>query len=120
MTLSKSRALCIAAVALLAACAVQPAPQPAATQPAAPQLAPQPAPPAVGFAPEVSDAAVAACRRALDAETDGTIEVTGTEFSQANNAVYMVVGANRAPWMCLVSADAAVQELRFIGDEGRL
>jgi hypothetical protein len=100
--------------------AAPPQSAPPSAAPPAPPAAAQPAPPAVGFAPEVSDAAVAACRRALDAETDGTIEVAGTEFSQANNAVYMVVGANRAPWMCLVSAKAAVQELRFIGDEGRL
>lgn len=99
--------------ALLAACAGE-APPP----PPAPPVATQPAPPDVGFAPEVSNAAVDACRRALDAETDGAIDVTGTEFSQANNAVYMVVGTNRAPWMCLVSSDAIVQELRFIGSEG--
>ena len=108
-------ALSVAAATLLSACVVQTPSQPA--QPA-PPVASQPAPPAVGFAPEVSNAAVNACRRALDSQTDGAVEVTGTEFSQANNAVYMVVGANRAPWMCLVSSDAVVQELRFIGSEG--
>jgi hypothetical protein len=102
-------ALSAAAATLLAACAVEAPSRPTSSQPA---------PPAAGFAPEVSNAAVEACRRALDAQTDGAIDVTGTEFSQANNAVYRVVGANRAPWMCLVSSDAVVQELRFIGSEG--
>ena len=104
----------LATASVLAGCVVetntQPAPQPAPALPA------QPAPPAVGFAPEVSDAAVSKCRLELDSMTDGVVEVTGTEFSQANSAVYMVVGANRAPWQCLVAADGRGDpELQFIG-----
>ncbi|MBK0399026.1 hypothetical protein H0I76_07480 [Limibaculum sp. M0105] len=84
------------------------------------QPASQPAPPSVGFSPDVSNAAVSACRNRLDSQTDGAIEVTGTEFSEANSAVYMVVGANRAPWRCLTSNRGEVAELMFIGDEGKL
>ena len=107
----------LACAAALAACADQPAPQSAP----APTPAAQPAPPAVGFAPEVSEAAVSKCRLELQSQTDGGVEVTGTEFSQANSAVYMVVGANRAPWRCLVSADGSGDPyLEFIGNEGAL
>jgi hypothetical protein len=107
----------LAAATLLAGCVVESNPQPAPSQPA-PPLASQPAPPEVGFSPDVTNAAVEACRRELDAQTDGAVEVTGTEFSQANSAVYMVVGANRAPWQCLVSNDGRGAELMFIGNEG--
>ena len=110
----------IAGATLLAGCVVENNPQPAPAQPSAPALAPQPSPPDVGFSPDVSNAAVDACRRAVDAQTDGAVEVTGTEFSQANNAVYLVVGANRAPWRCLVSNDGRVAEVMFIGSEGAL
>ncbi|SEA99290.1 hypothetical protein [Rubrimonas cliftonensis] len=109
-------AVAASAVAMLAGCVVQAPSQPAPAKPASSQ----PAPPAVGFAAEVTNAAVENCRRALDTQTDGAVEVTGTESSQANDAVYMVVGANRAPWMCLVSRNGAVQELRFIGSDGAL
>ena len=70
------------------------------------------------FDPAVSNAAVAACRNALDAQTDGGVTVVGTEFSQANSAVYMVVGTNQAPWRCLVSNDGRGAELMFLGSEG--
>lgn len=74
--------------------------------------------PSVGFSPDVSQTAVNACRNAVDAQTDGAVEVVGTEFSQANNAVYLVVGPQRAPWRCLVSNDGRVAEVMFVGSEG--
>jgi len=74
--------------------------------------------PNVGFSPDVSQRAVNACRAAVDAQTDGAVEVVGTEFSQANNAVYMRVGPQRAPWRCLVSNDGRVAEVMFVGSEG--
>jgi malic enzyme len=76
--------------------------------------------PNVGFSPDVSSVAVNACRNAVDAQTDGAVEVVGSEFSQANNAVYLVVGAQRAPWRCLVSSDGVVDEVMFVGSEGSL
>ena len=66
----------------------------------------------------VSNAAVSACRNALDAQTDGDVQVVGSEFSEANTAIYMRVGANGAPWRCLVSNDGVVAELMFVGSEG--
>lgn len=116
--------LALAALAL-SGCVVESQPQPptAAAQPSQAPAA-QPAPPQVGFSPDVSNAAVNACRDALDAETDGGVDVTGTgtgtEFSQANSTVYMVVGDNRAPWGCLVSNGGEGAELTFIGTEGTL
>ena len=109
--------LSIACVAALAACADQPSPQPA------PEPAPvaQPAPPAVGFSADVTDDAVSKCRLELDSRTDGAVEVTGTEFSEANSAVYMVVGDNRAPWRCLIDAAGRGDPyLEFMGNEGAL
>lgn len=51
----------------------------------------------LGMSPDVRNAAVDACRDALDAQTDGAVEVVGSDFSQANSAVYMYVGAKGAP-----------------------
>ncbi|MDU8911659.1 hypothetical protein [Aestuariicoccus sp. MJ-SS9] len=68
----------------------------------------------------VSDAAVTACRTTLDAETDGDVVVVGSEFSEAATAVYMRVGANGAPWRCLVSGDGSNPSLMFVGNEGTL
>lgn len=120
MKLNKTIAIAgLAAATLLAGCVVETNTQPAPQAPAAP--ATQPAPPAVGFSPDVSDAAVSKCRLELDSMTDGAVEVTGTEFSQANSAVYMVVGANRAPWQCLVAADGSGDpELQFIGNDSAM
>ena len=70
------------------------------------------------YDPSVSNAAVSACRSALDAQTDGDVQVVGSEFSEANTAIYMRVGANGAPWRCLVSSDGIVAELMFMGSEG--
>jgi len=72
------------------------------------------------FDPSVSDAAVNACRNALDATTDGAVRIVGSEFSQAATAVYMRVGANGAPWRCLVSTDGRNPSLMFMGTEGGL
>ncbi len=76
--------------------------------------------PNVGISPDVSNTALNACRSAVDAQTDGAVEVVGSEFSQANNAVYLVVGPQRAPWRCLVSNDGSVDEVMFVGSEGSL
>jgi hypothetical protein len=72
------------------------------------------------FDASVSDAAVRSCVSALDAQTDGEVRLAGTEFSQANSAVFMRVGANGAPWRCLVSNDGRGPELMFMGSEGAL
>lgn len=72
------------------------------------------------FDGSVSAAAIASCRAALDAQTDGSVTVVGTEFSQAATAVYMRVGANGAPWRCLVSQDGSNPDLMFMGSEGYL
>ena len=68
----------------------------------------------------VSDAARAACVSSLTAQVDGAVTVVGTEFSEANSAVYMHVGEFNAPSRCLVSNDGIVAETMFMGDEGAL
>ena len=96
----------------LAACAAQtqaPAPQ----QPASPI-------PNVGFSPDVSNAAITACRNALDAQTEGNIDVVGSEYSEANVVVYMTVGANRAPWKCFTANDGRYANTELMGSEGAL
>lgn len=80
--------------------------------------APNPIVPRVGFSPDVSTAALSACRAAVDAQTEGRVEAIGSEFSQAASAVYFVVGPQRAPWRCLTSNDGSVSEVMFIGSEG--
>jgi ABC-type glycerol-3-phosphate transport system substrate-binding protein len=70
------------------------------------------------FDPSVSNAAVDACRNALQADVGSSVNVVGTEFSQANSAVFMRVGSNGAPWRCLVSNDGRGPELMFMGSEG--
>lgn len=70
------------------------------------------------FDPAVSNVAVETCRRALDRETDGGVSVVGTEYSEANVAVYMRVGAQGAPWRCLVSNSGGATELMYMGSEG--
>ena len=67
-----------------------------------------------------SNAAVNACRNLLAAHTRGDVRVVGSEFSQANSAVYMRVGTNGAPWRCLVSNDGRNPSLMFVGSEGYL
>ena len=67
-----------------------------------------------------SDAAVSACRNLLASQTTGGVRVVGSEFSEANSAVYMRVGANGAPWRCLVSEDGTNPFVEFLGSEGAL
>ncbi len=105
---------CLAMAGLIAACAPVDAPSPGVAE-----ATPSPIPD-IGFDPNVSNAAVDGCVGALDAQTDGNVDVVASEFSQANTAVYMEVGPQRAPWRCLVSQDGQVAELSFLGDEGSL
>ncbi len=84
------------------------------------RLAPGSPPFVTTFSSSVSQASIDACRNKLDSQTDGTVQVVGTEFSQANNAVYMLVGSQRAPWRCLVSNDGRNPQVMFMGDEGSL
>ena len=72
-------------------------------------------------ASEVSDAAIDACLAAVRQETgEADVAVLSTEFSEANSLVMIGVGAQRAPWKCLVSNDGQVAEVSFTGDEGKL
>ncbi len=70
------------------------------------------------FDPSVSNTAVTVCQNTLAQQVDGGVTVVGTEYSEANVAVYMRVGANGAPWRCLVSNDGRGAELMFLGSEG--
>jgi hypothetical protein len=62
-----------------------------------------------------SDAATAACQNLMASQTDTSVRVVGSEFSEANSAVYMRVGANGLPWRCLVSADGSDPFVEFMG-----
>lgn len=107
---STSFAMLICGSALLAGCQTDSPSQPTASPV-----------PNVGFSADVTQVAIDACRAALAQEAPGAeIEVTGTEFSQANSAVYMALGPQRAPWRCLVSNDGRVSEVMFMGSEGAL
>jgi hypothetical protein len=88
-------------------------PTPAPEQPASPI-------PNVGFSPSVSDAAITACRNALDAQTEGNVDVVASEYSQANVVVYMTVGSNRAPWKCFTANDGSYANTELMGSEGAL
>lgn len=74
--------------------------------------------PNIGFDAQVSNAAVDACRDALSAQTSGGVDVVASEFSQANSTIYMTVGAQRAPWRCLVSNAGTGAELMYLGSDG--
>ena len=87
---------------------------------AAMPLAPSGPPFVTTFDPSVSETAVSACRSELEGMTEGGVSVVGTESSQANVAVYMRVGANGAPWRCLVSNEGRGASVMFMGDEGAL
>jgi hypothetical protein len=114
MTHSLKLALLALPALALTACA-------SGTQPPrpAPQLSPSPIP-NVGFSPDVSNAAISACRKAVDAQTEGSIDIVGSEYSEANIVVYMTVGANRAPWKCFTANDGRYAEVEFMGSEGAL
>ncbi|PHQ70722.1 MAG: hypothetical protein COB97_04150 [Paracoccus sp.] len=70
------------------------------------------------FDGSVSAAAFDACQSAMQAEINGPVEAVGSEFSQANSAVFFRVGSNGAPWRCLVSNDGRGAEVMFMGSEG--
>ena len=70
------------------------------------------------FDASVSDAAVSACQRAMAAEIGAPVPIVGSEFSQANSAVFFRVASNGAPWRCLVSNDGRGAEVMFMGSEG--
>ncbi len=72
------------------------------------------------FDGSVSNAAITSCRTELESMTDGGVTVVGSEFSEAATAVYMRVGANGAPWRCLVSNDGSNPSVMFMGNEGTL
>jgi hypothetical protein len=62
-----------------------------------------------------------ACLAAVSREANnGEVMVLSSEFSQANSLVMVGVGAQRAPWRCLVSNDGVVAEVFFAGSEGDL
>jgi len=95
--------------------------QPAMTET---QMPMQPAPGGPPFIqtidPSVSSAAIESCRATLAAQTQGGVQVVGAETSEAATAIYMRVGANGAPWRCLVSADGSNPSVMFMGSEGAL
>ncbi|MCB1419610.1 MAG: hypothetical protein KDJ74_11710 [Notoacmeibacter sp.] len=77
------------------------------------------APAAPAEASDVSEAAINACLAAVKNETgEPDVVMTSKEWSQANSMVMLGVGAQRAPWKCLVSNDGTVQEVSFTGSEG--
>ena len=101
--------------------AAPPAETPAATEPSTPPVAetkPSEAPAAPESTSDVSQAAIDACLAAVDAETDGDVAVLSTEFSEANSLVMVGVGANQAPWKCLVGNDGKGAEVSFAGTDG--
>ncbi len=62
-----------------------------------------------------------ACLAAVTNETNNSdVAVLSNEFSEANSLVMIGVGANRAPWRCLVSNDGIVAEVSSATDEGML
>ena len=111
--LKLSAALGLAALA--AGCVESTSAPTAAQMPVAPG-----SPPFIEGSFGASDAAVTACRNLLASRTTGGVRVVGSEFSEANSAVYMRVGANGAPWRCLVSADGSDPFVEFMGSEGTL
>lgn len=62
-----------------------------------------------------------ACLAAVSNESNnGEVSVLSSEFSEANTVVMIGVGADAAPWRCLVSNDGVVAEVSFAGSEGYL
>lgn len=66
-----------------------------------------------------SSADESACLDAVGRETNNTVAVLSSEFSQANTQVMVGVGPDRAPWRCLVSG-GVVAEVESTVDEGAL
>ena len=107
------------AIATLAACDdIEGTSGSATTEPMAPS--PVGPPFVTTYDSSVSDAAVTACRDELSAQTNGAVDVVGSQFSEANTAIYMRVGPDGAPWRCLVANDGTGPSLMFMGDEGAL
>ncbi|MCA0940985.1 hypothetical protein LCM08_05315 [Salipiger pacificus] len=103
-----------AAIVIASACADTATTPTGATMPASPA-----GPPFIETtAPEVTNAAVASCQSALETQTEGGVSVVGSETSEAATAIYMRVGANGAPWRCLVAPDGSGPDLMFMGSEG--
>jgi heat shock protein HslJ len=48
---------------------------------------------------------------------DRNVVLLSSEYSEANSLVMVGVGAQRAPWRCLVSNDGQVAEITFEGDD---
>lgn len=62
-----------------------------------------------GVGPDIT---VRACLAAVENETStGELVVLGTDYSEANSAVLIGAGPDRAPWPCLVSNDGVVAEM---------
>jgi hypothetical protein len=83
-------------------------------------MAPAPAGFRTTFDGSVSAAAFDACQSAMQREIGAPVQAVGSEFSQANSAVFFRVASNGAPWRCLVSNDGRGAELMFMGSEGAL
>ena len=60
-----------------------------------------------------------ACLDAVKAQSNNTVSVISSEFSEANTLVMVGVGPEKAPWRCLVS-NGVVAEAMFAGSEGKL
>lgn len=60
-----------------------------------------------------------ACLSAVARETGNSVSVMSSEFSQANTIVMVGVGAQRAPWKCLVSG-GKVAEVTSMTNEGSM
>ena len=72
------------------------------------------------FDGSVSNAAVSACQSAMQRQIGVPVQAVGSEFSEANSAVFFRVSGNGAPWRCLVSNDGRGAEVMFMGSEGAL
>ena len=60
-----------------------------------------------------------ACLAAVKKETgESKVSILSNEFSEANTLVMVGVGANDAPWKCLVSNDGRNPELMYLGRDG--
>jgi hypothetical protein len=116
MTRTFSLTGALTAVVLLAGCV-----EDSGSMDSAPMEASPAGPPFITtFDGSVSNAAISACRTELEQMTDGSVTAVGSEFSEAATAVYLRVGANGAPWRCLVSSDGSNPSVMFMGDEGAL
>ncbi len=133
---SHLRLLVVASAVLLAACGKNPEPAggtpaeapakqeapatpPAKEEVAAPAEAPAEEPKPQAAAKDTETVTNEACLAAVSKETgESDVSVLSNEFSEANTVVMVGVGADRAPWKCLVSNDGKIQEITFTGDDG--